>query len=151
MVMRSVDGLLVLAQFLEHRQIKTGILYLILSKCCCFLLLVELISLTQLFFSTGSICPHVRKRVQPTAVHLDYSVIPRPVVENWEERGHTCESSQEVLTYHRVSLVCLPLDLQKLSLPLAAHDTLNCVLLVWNSLSITTAEFNEYEKRLVTV
>ena len=27
-----------------------------------------------------------------------YSVIPRPVVENWEEHGHTCESSQQVLT-----------------------------------------------------
>ena len=92
--MRSVDSLLVVAQFLEHRQIKTGILYLILSECCCFSSACS----AHILFNTGSICPHVRKRVQPTAVHQDYSVIPRPVVENWEEHGHTCESSQQVLT-----------------------------------------------------
>ena len=48
--------------------------------------------------SALSICPHVRKRVQPSPVHQDYSLIPSPVVENWEEHGHTCESSHEVLT-----------------------------------------------------
>ena len=36
MVMRSLDGVLVLAQFLEHRQLTPGILCLILSECCCF-------------------------------------------------------------------------------------------------------------------
>ena len=36
MVMRSLDGVLVLAQLLEHRQLTPGILCLILSECCCF-------------------------------------------------------------------------------------------------------------------